>query len=71
MPGSDQFDTWRVDGIVRRTAEQEEEEASLIWCVEGAGDEGVNLWRHEKEDALLQTTAGRITRDIHSLQQFP
>ncbi len=60
-----------MDGVVRRTAEQEEEEATLIGRVEGAGDEGVNLWRHEKRDGLFQTTTGRITRDIHSLQQRP
>uniref|UniRef100_A0A671LI16 Uncharacterized protein n=1 Tax=Sinocyclocheilus anshuiensis TaxID=1608454 RepID=A0A671LI16_9TELE len=61
VPGSDQFDTWRVNGIVGRTAEQEEEEAALIWCVEGASDKGVNLWRHEKEDgAGIGTVFGSL-----------
>lgn len=52
-----------MDGIVRGTAEQEEEEATLIWCVEGASDEGVNLWRQEveEEEAALY---GRITTEI-------
>lgn len=29
----DELDPWRVDGVVRGTAEQEEEKATLIWRV--------------------------------------
>lgn len=54
MPGSDQFDPWRVDGIVRGTTEQEEEEATLIGRVKGAGDKGMNLWRQEEAGLISQ-----------------
>lgn len=55
MPGSDQFDPWRVDGIVRGTAEQEKEETTLIRRVKGAGDEGVNLWRQKQAGLISQS----------------
>lgn len=38
VPSGDKFDTWGVDGVVRRAAEQEEEEATLIRCVKGTCD---------------------------------
>lgn len=38
VPSGDQFDTWGVDGVVRGATEQEEEEATLIWCVKGTCD---------------------------------
>lgn len=49
----DELDARRVDGVVGRAAEQEEEEASLVRRVEGACDEGVYLghimrvWDHK------------------------
>lgn len=38
-----QFDTWRVNGVVRGAAEQEEEEAALIWRVKWPRDQCMDL----------------------------
>lgn len=43
VSGSDQLDPWRVDGVVRGTAEQEEEKTTLIWRVKWPCDQGVDL----------------------------
>lgn len=49
-----QLDTWRVNGVVGRTAEQEEEEAALIWRVKWPCDQRMDLtnrrvWKSVRE----------------------
>lgn len=39
----DELDSGWVDGVVRGTAEQEEKETALIWCVEWPCDQSMDL----------------------------
>lgn len=43
MPSGDELDPWWMNWIVRGTAEQEEEEATLIWRVKWPCDQGMDL----------------------------
>lgn len=43
VSGGDELDPRRVDGVVGRAAEQEEEEAALVRCVKWACDQGMDL----------------------------
>lgn len=45
MSGGDELDPRWVDGVVGGAAEQEEEEAALVWRVERPRDQGVDLHR--------------------------
>lgn len=43
VPSGDELDPWWMNWIVRGTAEQEEEEATLIWRVKWPCDQGMDL----------------------------
>lgn len=43
MSRGDELDPGWVDGVVRRAAEQEEKEPTLIWRVEWPCDQGMDL----------------------------
>lgn len=43
VSSGDQLDPWWVDGVVGGAAEQEEEKATLVWCVKWACDQGMDL----------------------------
>ncbi len=43
VSSGDELDPWWVDGVVRGTTEQEEKEATLVWCVERPCDQGMDL----------------------------
>lgn len=43
VAGGDELDPWWVDGVIRGTAEQEEEEATLVWRVKWPCDQGMDL----------------------------
>lgn len=49
----DELDSGWVDGVVRRTAEQEEEETTFVWCVKWPCDQGVDLQEGKKQKNFL------------------
>lgn len=49
MSGGDKLDPRWMDGVVGGAAEQEEEEASLVWCVKWPCDQGVDLNENERK----------------------
>lgn len=49
----DELDSGWVDGVVGGTAEQEEEETTLVWCVKWPCDQGVNLQEGKERKNLL------------------
>lgn len=50
MACSDELHPGRVDGVIGRAAEQEEEEASFIGCVEWPSYERMDLREREREE---------------------
>lgn len=68
MSRGNQLDTWRVNGVVGWAAEQEEEEATLVWRVKWPCDQRVDLTRRRVVETVSEgLERGRTYRDKEEL----
>lgn len=70
MSSGDELDSRWVDGVVWGAAKQEEEEATLVWCVERPCDQGMDLG-HVLRIRDYKHPRWRFLVDGHDIPLYP